>query len=968
MTGPFRVLYVDDEPALLQIGKLFLENSGNFSVTTIDSALTALNLLNEEQFDAIISDYQMPGIDGIKFLIEVRNKLEKIPFILFTGKGREEVVIEALNEGADFYLQKGGEPTAQFTELSNKVLYAITSHRSEIALRESEERVRKKLDALLSPMGDVGTLDLTDVFDTTAVQLLMNDFYALTKVGIGIIDLHGKVLVGTGWQDICTRFHRVNPESCKNCVESDLQIASGNAPGTFRMYKCKNNIWDIVTPIYLGDTHIGNIFLGQFLFDDEPIDYEVFRSQARRYGFDEAEYLAAMERVPRWSREKVETVMRFYTRFAGMISSLSHRNLRLARIVTDRDHLLTSLSESEERYRSVVNDQTEMIARFTADGTITFVNKAYHSYFAPGSDINELKWKNIREVMKLGESANIEKFIGSLTLETPHREIEREQEGSDRNKRWQVWSVRALFGREGQAIEYQFVGQDITRRKQAEERLSEVNNAFLSFTPDPVNNINILTGLAGRMLHGTCALYNRLEGGMLCSIGMWNTPPDFVPCDTPTGHICNDIIRKDDRLSHDYLQPAGIILRGYRPQCPSVPSCRPTLASRYRIGAKSLGSLCVVYQEHYVPTNQDLEFLLFLGQAVAIEDERRIATLALHEGEERHQDLITTTADIIWETDENANFVYISPHVDRILGYHPEEFIGKSPSGFLEPSSVESFRNAFRYPVQGSRDLVSFDSFWRHKDGHRIILETRAVPIFRTDGSLAGFRGIDRDITQRKHVEETLRRSNKKLNLLSTITRHDISNQLMVLRGYLEMLEDTQLDPSQQEYFRMITATAKRISSLILFTREYEDLGITEPTWQDCHVIVDIAVKQILPGQILVQNDIPSGTEVFADPLIARVIYNLLDNAVRYGDHITTIRFSVSEQNGDHILVCEDNGVGVPQGEKEKIFERGFGKNTGLGLAVSREILSITGITISETGEPGKGARFEMVVPKGMYR
>ena len=93
-----------------------------------------------------------------------------------------------------------------------------------------------------------------------------------------------------------------------------------------------------------------------------------------------------------------------------------------------------------------------------------------------------------------------------------------------------------------------------------------------------------------------------------------------------------------------------------------------------------------------------------------------------------------------------------------------------------------------------------------------------------------------------------------------------------------------------------------------------------------------------------------------------------MDNAVRYGDTITTIRFSVEKRSGDQIIVCEDDGVGVLAEEKEKIFERGFGKNTGLGLALSQEILEITGISIAENGEPGKGARFEMTVPKGAWR
>jgi signal transduction histidine kinase len=155
---------------------------------------------------------------------------------------------------------------------------------------------------------------------------------------------------------------------------------------------------------------------------------------------------------------------------------------------------------------------------------------------------------------------------------------------------------------------------------------------------------------------------------------------------------------------------------------------------------------------------------------------------------------------------------------------------------------------------------------------------------------------------------------------------------------------------------------------MLKFTKEYEKIGVNAPAWQDCSTLVDSAAKEAPLGQIMVKNELPAGAEVYADPLVARVFYNLMDNAIRYGGKITTIRFSVEGRDGDHIVVCEDDGMGVPAEEKEKIFERGFGKNTGLGLTLSKEILSITGITIRENGEPGKGARFEMTVPKGAYR
>ena len=193
-------------------------------------------------------------------------------------------------------------------------------------------------------------------------------------------------------------------------------------------------------------------------------------------------------------------------------------------------------------------------------------------------------------------------------------------------------------------------------------------------------------------------------------------------------------------------------------------------------------------------------------------------------------------------------------------------------------------------------------------------------------------------------------------------------NQLTILDAYITLLKDKQQDLSSNEYLKKITFAIQRITAMIRFSKEYEKIGVTAPVWQSCRTVADTAAKQILFGDIMVKNDFPARAEVFADPLIFKVFYNLIDNAVRHGGEITTIRFSVEDRDGDKIIVCEDDGVGISADEKEKIFDRGFGKNTGMGLFLAREILDITGIAIRETSEPGKGARFEIIVPAGSFR
>ena len=118
-------------------------------------------------------------------------------------------------------------------------------------------------------------------------SLSWRDLYELTHVTIALVDLKGNILVGIGYQDICTKFHRVHPETCKHCVESDTRLSLGVSPGEFKLYKCKNNMWDVATPVMVDGKHVANIFSGQFFFEDELLDYELFRSQARQYGFNE---------------------------------------------------------------------------------------------------------------------------------------------------------------------------------------------------------------------------------------------------------------------------------------------------------------------------------------------------------------------------------------------------------------------------------------------------------------------------------------------------------------------------------------------------------------------------------------------------------------------------------------------------------------------------------------------------------
>jgi PAS domain S-box-containing protein len=347
--------------------------------------------------------------------------------------------------------------------------------------------------------------------------------------------------------------------------------------------------------------------------------------------------------------------------------------------------------------------------------------------------------------------------------------------------------------------------------------------------------------------------------------------------------------------------------------------------------------------------------------------ERKRAEAALRESEEKFRMVVENTLDGILIIAMTGEILFGNRALGNVFevrdGFHP--FGTKNVMDFIAPESRSQVLHDFSQVAQG---IDSFLMNYRAQTvtGRQIWIESIGK-LIQFQNSPAILISI-KDITSRKHMEDAILRANKQLNLLTGITRHDINNQLQALNGYVELLHMDVPDPMFETYFSGITEASRRITAMIRFTKEYDKIGLQASVWQDLQTLVNGAGKDAPLGKVLLKNDIPGKTEVFADPLILKVFFNLIENALRHGGRITTIRFSFEACNGDRIIVCEDDGDGVAVEEKEKIFNRGFGKNTGLGLALAREILDITGITIHETGEPGKGARFEMVVPKEAYR
>jgi len=214
---------------------------------------------------------------------------------------------------------------------------------------------------------------------------------------------------------------------------------------------------------------------------------------------------------------------------------------------------------------------------------------------------------------------------------------------------------------------------------------------------------------------------------------------------------------------------------------------------------------------------------------------------------------------------------------------------------------------------------------------------------------------------------KALKLGNKKLNMLSSITRHDILNQVNVLFLVFDLSKDEEKDPVIIEYLEKGERAAKTIESQITFTRNYQNIGVHEPSWQNVKDLIQTAIVELRIIDIQIEINL-SGIEIYADQLIQKVFYNLIENSVRHGGAVSNIRFSFTQRENEGVIIYQDNGVGISAEDRIHLFEKGYGKHTGLGLFLSREIVSITGITIIENGEENKGARFEIHIPEGKFR
>ncbi len=833
----------------------------------------------------------------------------------------------------------------------------VTDISGQVESRQTRREQTPGVDKRLSgeePDGQGREIVLQNIIDSTAIQQLMSDFCDLTGIGGALLDLQGNVLASTGWQDICFTFHRAHPETNRNCMESDEALSRNVRPGEYRVYRCKNNMLDIVMPIIVEKTHVGNLFTGQFFFVDEPPDHGVFKEQARRFGFDEEDYLAALEKVPLLEKEDVTKALRFYVKLAEIVSTMGYNNLKLERNLAEREELLASLRTSEEMFRSISENIFALIAILDLQGRYTYCNASYSSIL--GYDPQSLVGTECFALVHQDDQKRaLDLFRAGLDgHESRQAEFVLKLVASDGGVKWLEHRASLLPDSQGNPRGILLLAQDVTERLQAEQEIRKFKAVI-----DQAVHGSAISDLSGNLIY-----VNKYFAGI-------------------HGYTSDELMGRHLSVFHteQQMEDVRIILDSAMADGQFI---NREVWHVHKDGTEfpMLMSGVVIKDEQGGPE-------LLAATAIDI-TERKKAEQALREEAVRRHILIDQSKEGIVVLNEDGSVYETNQRYAEMLGYAPEEVLQLHVWDWQPNFSREQLLEMIN-KVDATGD--HFETRHRRKDGMFHDVE------ISTNGAVIGGRKlvfcVCRDITERKRSEEALRTAKEqaesanqaKSEFLANMS-HEIRTPLNGIMGTMQLLETTALDDEQKQIVLMAIKSANRLTRLLsdildLSRVEAGKMEIFEAefdTRELCHSVEELFIVTAREKGIELTCRLDPDTPVRLvgdEARVRQILFNLTGNALKFTNKgsvtVQMVPLASQKRGQCRILISiSDTGIGIPEGKLKDLFKpfvqvdgsytRSF-QGAGLGLAIVKRLVNLMDGSISVASTESRGTTVHVLLP-----